>query len=138
MTYEELLNNISKSNYKSSNFRRLVNQFAYSDMVIQHKYCDYLRGQKKVFKEKGIITDGTRIRSNLNSYRTVYFTIYTKIPKYRTYRQQWAITAKQLEKSMKKDLEYKDFIARTRAKEVNNIHGCSLFFIGDELIGDII
>lgn len=129
MTQEELLNNISKSNYKSSNFRRKVNIFAYDDMLRQHAYCDYLRELKKEFKEKGIITNGAMIRPNLNKYRAVYFTIYTKIPKYRTYKQQWAITANVLEKAMKRDLEYKDLMARIEAKERLN----PLEEISDEL-----
>lgn len=135
MTYEELLNNISKSNYKSSNFRKIVNQFAYADMQDQHWFCDQLNDFKREYRAEGIVTKGYRFNYN-GKYKVL--TIYTKTPKYRTYKQQWVITAKRLEKAMKEDLEYKDFIARTKAKEVDNIHGCSLFFKDGELIGDII
>lgn len=99
MTYNELIKNIEKSNHSSSNFMKEVYRRAYSDMVKQHLYCDELKALKEKYKAKGIIAGYTMVYNQYTD-KLVRFTIYTKIPKYRTYRQQVAVTAALLEKEL--------------------------------------
>lgn len=93
MTYEELINNIAKSNSRSSNYLRLVGQKAYQDCIDFNDFIKILQEEKRKYKEQGIITE-------YKSYKGKMFTIYTKIPKFRTYKQQFAITVNTLEKEL--------------------------------------
>lgn len=101
MTYIELINNISKSNCKSSNYSRLVGKRAYEDCIDFNNYVKYLQELKRDYKEAGIIT-------RHKYYKGKLFTIYTKLPKFRTYKQQFAITYKTLETEL-----YKRMIRRS-------------------------
>lgn len=93
MTYEELINNIAKSNSKSSNYLRLVGQRAYQDCIDFNEFVKTLQEEKRKYKEQGVITQ-------YKNYKGKMFTVYTKIPKFRTYKQQFAITVKTLEKEL--------------------------------------
>lgn len=97
MTYEELINNIAKSNSRSSNYLRLVGQKAYQDCIDFNEFVKVLQEEKRKYKEQGIITKYKR-------YGGKTFTVYTKIPKFRTYKQQFAITVNTLEKELYKKL----------------------------------
>lgn len=97
MTYEELINNIAKSNSKSSNYLRLVGQRSYQDCIDFNEFVKVLQEEKRRYKERGIITEHKR-------YGGKTFTVYTKIPKFRTYKQQFAITVNTLEKELYKRL----------------------------------
>lgn len=102
MTYEELINNISKSNSRSSNYLRLVGKRAYQDCIRFNNNIKELQELKRAYREQGII-------SSCIPYNGKRFTIYTKLPKFRTYKQQFAITVKTLEKEL-----YKQMISNNR------------------------
>lgn len=106
MTYIELINNISKSNCKSSNYARLVGKRAYEHCIDYNDYVKDLQALKRAYKEAGVITDH-------KYYKGKIFTIYTKIPKFRTYKQQYAITYKTLETEL-----YERMISRSRRKSL--------------------
>lgn len=90
MTQAELISNIVKSNCKSSNYARLVGKRAYQDCIGFNEYVKGLQELKQAYKEAGVITE-------YKFYQNKLFTIYTKLPKFRTYKQQYAITYKTLE-----------------------------------------
>ena len=93
MTYEELVNNIAKSNSRSSNYLRMVGQRSYQECIAFNEFVKELQEEKRRYKEQGIITQ-------YKPYKGKMYTVYTKIPKFRTYKQQFAITVKTLEKEL--------------------------------------
>lgn len=99
LTEEQLIRNINRARNASSNYNREVKRIAYEDMTSYNQYIKQLQQLKKSYQQQGIITDGFRIYSR-KAHKMVFFTIYTKIPKYRSYRQQLAITNKQLYKRL--------------------------------------
>lgn len=109
MTEQELIINITKGYSKNSNYYRKVQKQAYVDMQRQHQWCDYYKKMKK-----DIIDSGLNIHPNWNvtiynkKHKKVMFTKYTKVPKYRTYRQQLAITNISLYKELQEELKYRN------------------------------
>lgn len=119
MTEQELIINITKGYSKNSNYYRKVQKRAYVDMQMQHHWCNYYKNIKRLILEtKDIIY----IDRTLNKYaqrqkavtiynkhhKRVLFTKYTKVPKYRTYRQQLAITNRSLYKEIQEELKYRN------------------------------
>lgn len=106
MTYQELVNNINKSR-RQSNYSNLAKHYAYYDMIKFNNYIKHLQEVKQLYIKENIMTSyGTKVYS-LKSKKYVYLTRYTKLPKFRTYKQQLAITYRQLEKSLDCNLREK-------------------------------
>ena len=105
MTYQELVNNINKSR-RQSNYISMVKHYAFYDMMRFNRYIKYLQKVKQYYIEENIMTDGFKVYS-LKSKKYVYLTRYTKLPKFRTYKQQLAITYRQLEKGLDNRLREK-------------------------------
>lgn len=107
MTQEQLIKNIAKSNYKSSNYINRVKRTAYDEVIRYNNFVSYTNENIKDLKEKEVIEVG-KYRIYNKKGKLIYFTKYTKYLKYRTYRQQLAITYRQLEKELDKRLKDKD------------------------------
>lgn len=107
MTQEQLIKNIAKSNYKSSNYINRVKRTAYDEVIRYNNFVSYTNENIKDLKEKDGIEVG-KYRIYNKKGKLIYFTKYTKYLKYRTYRQQLAITYRQLEKELDKQLKDKD------------------------------
>lgn len=107
MTQEQLIKNIAKSNYKSSNYINRVKRTAYDEVIRYNNFVSYTNENIKDLKDKDGIEVG-KYRIYNKKGKLIYFTKYTKYLKYRTYRQQLAITYRQLEKELDKQLKDKD------------------------------
>ncbi len=107
MTQEQLIKNIAKSNYKSSNYINRVKRTAYDEVIRYNNFVSYTNENIKDLKDKDGIEVG-KYRIYNKKGKLIYFTKYTKYLKYRTYRQQLAITYRQLEKELEKQLKDKD------------------------------
>lgn len=117
MTEEQLIRNIAKSNSQSSNYYKLVKMHAYYDMKFHNSFVKYTNAYIKELRETDkrmprhyIETGPYRIYNNKG--KLICFTKYTKYLRFRTYRQQLAITANKLEKSFREHLKLKDTIRR--------------------------
>lgn len=96
MTEQELI----KSICKGSTYAYRCQKLAYEEMTRFNDYVKYLHEMKKQLRENGQLMNGFKMPRP--GKKPVYFTIYTKIPRFRSYRQQIAITYATL---WKKDLE---------------------------------
>lgn len=109
MTEQELIVNMTKGYTKSSNYYRQVQKQAYRDMLIQHRCCDYYKDIKKqILETNDIICLKKPTKIYNKHHKFVFFTRYTKIPKYRTYRQQLAITNKTYYKTLQGMLKFRN------------------------------
>lgn len=108
MTLEELTRNMCKGNNKASNFYRQVREIAYAELKAHNDYIKFCQELKREYNELNIVSDFTiHIWSN-KSKKLVWVTRYTKLPSYRSYRQQLGITTSQLEKELRSKLIYKN------------------------------
>lgn len=107
MTEQELLENINKSR-RQSNYYNIVRHLAYDEMMDYNRYIKRLHNLKKELREQNLITEDTWDKTQIYSYKSkkfVCFTVYTKIPKFRSYKQQLAILGRQLEQRLLKRLK---------------------------------
>ena len=112
LTLEQLIKNMNKG---ETNYIRLVRQYAYH-AVIDHNAMvnvmkEYIQEVREFCKKHpGNITHPSLSYSYYNPKKgkRVRYTIYTKAPRYRTYRQQCAITYRQLDSTLKHNLYKKD------------------------------
>lgn len=129
MTETQLIQNITKTNKQGSNYYRLVHLYAYYDMVNHNSFVkntnDHIQQLREVDK---IIPGYYKIRNSKGE--KVCFTKFTKYLRFRTYKQQFAITVNGLEKVFREHLALKDSIRqedylnnwtpRTRVSEFPN------------------
>lgn len=112
MTELELINNIAKD---IPNYTRLLRERAYQYCIRTNRFVKYIqeeiKDQRQVYKEhptpSNIVVDTSATYYSKKSKRHVHYTIYSKAPKFITYRQAIAITNKQLEKELKQLLHKK-------------------------------
>lgn len=111
LTLEQLTKNMCKG---ETNYNRLVRQHAYHTVM---SYNEMVKDKKKIIQEAreyhkqnpNCITHPAYIKYyDSKKRKSVYYTIYTKVPRFRTYRQQCAITAKQLETTFRVWLQSRD------------------------------
>lgn len=111
LTLEQLINNMSKG---ETNYIRLVRQHAYHTVMsynnmVKHKRNIIQEARKHHETNPKCITHPDYIRYyDHKKKKEVYYTIYTKAPRFRTYKQQCAITYKQLETTLRVWLQAKD------------------------------
>ncbi len=111
MTEQELIRNITKGYYYKSNYYNTVRHLAYIEMKAQHTWCDYYKKLKKEIIDSGLnIHPDMKVTIYNKKHKKVMFTKYTKVPKYRTYRQQLAITNRSLYKRLKDRLYERDYM----------------------------
>lgn len=108
LTLEQLCKNINSSRNKSSNYYRIARATAYTDMM---RFNNYIKGLQQVQQKA---RDNNKVWTNVCIYskkakRVVTLTIYTKLPRYRSYRQQIAINCATLETTLKNNLEQADY-----------------------------
>lgn len=97
MTQQELINNISKSNYLTHMYslRQRLRERAYDLMEKQHDYVNYLQSIKqgliKQYQETGTWSKLEIYKHNICYYnaqkKKVYLTPFSKLPKYVTYKK---------------------------------------------------
>lgn len=112
MTELELAINMSKG---TSNYTRLLRERAYQYCIKTNKFIKYIqeeiKDQRQVYKEhptpSNILIDSAATYYSKKSKRHVHYTIYSKLPKFITYRQAIAITDKRLEQELKQMLHKK-------------------------------
>jgi hypothetical protein len=111
LTLEELTKNMCKGD---TNYNRLVRVHAYHTVM---SYNEMVKDKKKIIQEAreyhkqnpNCITHPDYIKYyDRKKRKSVYYTIYTKAPRFRTYRQQCVITAKQLETTFRIWLQARD------------------------------
>lgn len=108
LTLEQLIKNMCKG---ETNYIRLVRQRAYHTVI---SYNEMVKHKKKIIQEAReyhetfpsciIHPEGYKYYDRKKK-KSVFYTIYTKAPRFRTYRQQCAITYKQLEVELRVWLE---------------------------------
>lgn len=112
MTELELINNIAKD---TPNYTRQLREKAYRYCIRVNNAVAYIqesiREQRLAYKNNptpsNILVDIPCTYYSKKSKRQVHYTIYSKAPKFITYRQAIAITNKQLEKELKQMLHKK-------------------------------
>lgn len=104
LTLEQLTKNMCKG---ETNYIRLVRLHAYNTVI---SYNEMVKDKKKIIQEArehhkqnpNCITHPDYIKYyDRKKRKSVYYTIYTKAPRFRTYRQQCAISYKQLETTLR-------------------------------------
>lgn len=112
LTLEQLIKNMCKG---KTNYITLVQQEAYHKVINHNAMVNVMKSyiqETREFckKHPGNITYPSLSYSYYNPKKgkSVRYTIYTKAPRYRTYRQQCAITYNQLESTLKHNLYKKD------------------------------
>ena len=108
LTVEQLCKNINISRSKSSNYYRLARSTAYTDMM---RFNNYIKVLQQIQQEARY---SNKVWTNIGIYskkakRVVRVSIYTKLPRYRSYRQQIAINCATLESILKNQLESEDY-----------------------------
>lgn len=108
LTLEQLCKNINTSRNKSSNYYRLAKSTAYTDMMRFNNYIKVLQEEQQEAR------DNNRVWTNVGIYskkakRVVRVTIYTKLPRFRSCKQQIAINCVTLENILKNKLESVDY-----------------------------
>lgn len=108
MTLEQLAINMCK---QQGNYNNLVRAKAYRHTI---QYNNWIKGIQAMLKETreqykitGKITLGYTYWDK-KKHRTCYWTIYSKAPKFTTFKQQYAKYYKTLESSLKEALEHYD------------------------------
>lgn len=104
LTLEQLTKNMCRG---ETNYSRLVRIHAYNTVI---SYNKMVKDKKKIIQEArehhkqnpNCITHPDYIRYyDHKKKKEVYYTIYTKAPRFRTYRQQLAISYTRLETNMR-------------------------------------
>lgn len=115
LSYQELINNISKSNTytRYDSLRNRLREEAYENMLDQHKACDYYNMLKQHAREDN------RTVCKLSEYRVAYYnnkklTIYTKTPKYCTYKKAFGYTVSQYYKRLERRIRIENELAERR------------------------
>ena len=108
LTLEQLCKNINTSRNKSSNYYKLDRSTSYTDMMRFNNYIKVLQQAQQEAR------DNNKVWTNIGIYskkakRVVRLTIYTKLPRYRSYKQQVAINCITLETALKNNLEQADY-----------------------------
>ena len=119
LTVEQLCKNIYTSRNKSSNYYRLARSTAYTDMM---RFNNYIKVVQQLQQEARY---NNKVWTNIGIYskkakRVVRVSIYTKLPRYRSYRQQIAINCVTLESILKNQLESEDY-NRVQEKRIQTI-----------------
>lgn len=111
LTLEQLTKNMCKG---KTNYITLVQKAAYYSLIHHNGTVNYMKHILQKTREyhkthSECITHPDRLKYfNPRKKKYLYYTIYTKTPRYRTYRQQCAITYRQLETLLRTDLHIKD------------------------------
>ena len=108
LTLEQLCKNINNSRNKSSNHYRIARATAYTDMIRFNNYIKVLQQAQQEARDNNKVWTDVGIYSK-KAKRVVRLTIYTKLPRYRSYRQQIAINCVILENILKNKLESVDY-----------------------------
>ena len=110
LTLEQLTKNMCKG---ETNYIRLVRLHAYNTVISYNNMVNYKKRiiqEAREFHETNpscvIHPDGHKYYDRKKK-KSVFYTIYTKAPRYRTYRQQCAISYKQLETTLRVWLQAK-------------------------------
>lgn len=122
MTELELVNNIAKD---IPNYNRILREKAYQYCIRTNRAIKYIqeeiRDQRQRYKEDpvqaNILVPLKTTYFNRKSRKYVHYTIYSKAPKFITYRQAVAITAKELEKDLRQKLHYKEYFRNVKGGE---------------------
>lgn len=111
LTLEQLTKNICKG---ETNYIRLVRHHAYYKLINHNEMVTYMRSIIQETRENHKTDPTCIIHPNglkyydCKSNKRKYYTIHTKTPRYRTYRQQLAITYRQLEDTLRSLLQSRD------------------------------
>ena len=122
MTELELVNNIAKD---TPNYNRILRERAYRYCIRTNNAIKYiqevLKYQRQEYKKNpvpdNILAPIKATYYNKKSKKYVHYTIYSKTPKFITYRQAIAITAKELEKELRQNLHYKEYFRNVKGGE---------------------
>ena len=113
MTQEQLIINMCK---QQGNYINLVRARAYKHTIQYNNWVKYIQDMLKAtrehYKATGKITLGETYW-NKKKRKSCYWTIYSKAPKFTTFKQQCAIYYKTLESDLKASLEFYDDVAQT-------------------------
>lgn len=124
LTLEQLCKNINNSRNKSSNYYRLARSTAYTDMMRFNNYIKVLQQTQQEARDNNKVWTNVGIYSK-KAKRVVRLTIYTKLPRYRSYKQQIATNCVTLETALKNNLEQADYNSiqqkKTQTELVDNI-----------------
>jgi hypothetical protein len=117
MTEQELINNISKSNYLTymNLLREKLHHFAYILMEDQHNYINHLQRMKQIlveqYKETGTWDKLTVFKGNIyyfnKQHKPLYLTPFSKLPKYVTYKKAFGYAVYLHYKYLQDALKYK-------------------------------
>ena len=112
MTLEQLAINMCK---QQGNYTNLVRARAYRHTIQYNNWVKYiqdmLKATREQYKTTGKITTGETYW-NKKTHKSCYWTIYSKAPKFTTFKQQCAIYYKKLESDLKAELEFYDEMAQ--------------------------
>ena len=112
MTQEQLIINMCKH---QGNYINLVRARAYKHTIQYNNWVNYIQDMLKAtrehYKATGKITLG-KTYWNKKKHKSCYWTIYSKAPKFTTFKQQCAIYYRTLESKLKSNLEFYDFMAQ--------------------------
>lgn len=116
MTLEQLAINMCK---QQGNYRNLVRAIAYRHTIQYNNWVkdvqDMLKATRRHYKATGKITLGETYWDK-KKHRTCFWTIYSKAPKFTTFKQQFAIYYRKLESDLKRSLEFYDDMAQEKYK----------------------
>lgn len=113
LTLEQLTKNMCKG---ETNYIRLVRHHAYYKLMHHNDMVDYMKSIIQETREHHETNPTCIIHPDGYKYydckkkKYKYYTIYTKTPRYRSYRQQLAITYRQLEDMLREWLRQKTSI----------------------------
>lgn len=119
MTQEQLYSNICLSISKSLNYNRIVYKNAYNKMQVYNNWIKELQQDQKELREQNKVYSTKRYLYNPKTNKICRLTIYTKLPKFRTYKQQVAISFNELEKHLRYKLQNNDYIPVTWFYNIN-------------------
>ena len=112
MTEEQLINNINRSRRIGGNqmWYNIVRKYAYKDMTRHNEFVNWYKDYKhklitEFIEPKDQLSHCYRARYFNSKGHYVMFTKYSKVPRYRSYRQQLAITNRTLEKRLYRELQ---------------------------------
>lgn len=112
MTQEQLIINMCK---QQGNYINLVRARAYKHTMQYNNWVKYIQAMLKAtrdhYKETGKITLGETYWDK-KKHRMCFWTIYSKAPKFTTFKQQFAIYYRTLESDLKAELEFYDDMAQ--------------------------
>ncbi len=124
LTLEQLCKNINNSRNKSSNYYRIARATAYEDVIGYNNHIKKLQQEQQRARANNQVWTNKVIYSK-ESNKCVTLTIYTKLPRYRSYKQQVAINCATLEITLKNNLEQADYnsiqLKKTQTELEDNI-----------------